>query len=170
MDDADVPKIRDKGERREAIASARPRPRSGAWIGRGARHSPAGRRPDRIPQAGGFPHDAESSHALSVLALSAAAPRPGRARAGRRRPARSELFKANCAKCHGDDGKGQTEEGKKKGARDLSNAKWQATISDERMIRSITRGRDMMPAFGKGPTPEQIKELVKEVRALAARP
>ena len=82
----------------------------------------------------------------------------------------SALFKQYCAKCHGEDGKGQTEEGKKKGARDLSNAKWQATISDERMIRSITRGRDMMPAWGKALTPEQIKELVKEVRTLAGPP
>jgi mono/diheme cytochrome c family protein len=85
-------------------------------------------------------------------------------------PARSELWVAHCAKCHGMDGKAQTEEGKKKGARDLSNGKWQRTISDERMIRSITRGRDMMPAWGKVLTPEQIKELVKEVRSLAVPP
>jgi len=85
-------------------------------------------------------------------------------------PARSELWVANCAKCHGLDGKAQTEEGKKKGARDLSNGKWQRTISDERMIRSITRGRDMMPAWGKVLTPEQVKELVKEVRSLAVPP
>ena len=106
---------------------------------------------------------------LSVLALSALLIAPAASRAAEA-PARSEPFRANCAKCHGEDGKGQTEEGKKKGARDLSNAKWQATISDERMIKSITRGRDMMPAWGKALTPEQIKELVKEVRALAGPP
>jgi mono/diheme cytochrome c family protein len=85
-------------------------------------------------------------------------------------PARSDLWVSHCAKCHGMDGKAQTEEGKKKGARDLSNGKWQRTISDERMIRSITRGRDMMPAWGKVLTPEQIRELVKEVRSLANPP
>ncbi len=85
-------------------------------------------------------------------------------------PARSELWVSHCAKCHGLDGKAQTEEGKKKGARDLTNGKWQRTISDERMIRSITRGRDMMPAWGKVLTPEQIRELVKEVRSLAVPP
>jgi len=106
---------------------------------------------------------------LSVLALSTLLLAPAAARAADP-PARSELFRANCAKCHGEDGKGQTEEGKKKGARDLSNAKWQTTISDERMIRSITRGRDMMPSFAKALTPEQIKELVKEVRTLANPP
>ncbi len=85
-------------------------------------------------------------------------------------PARSELWISHCAKCHGMDGKAQTEEGKKKHARDLTNGTWQRTISDERMIRSITRGRDMMPAWGKVLTPEQIKELVKEVRSLAVPP
>jgi mono/diheme cytochrome c family protein len=105
-----------------------------------------------------------SAVALTSLLLGSAAARAAEA------PTRSELWKANCAKCHGEDGKAQTEEGKKKGARDLTNAKWQRTISDERMVRSITRGRDMMPAWGKVLTPEQIKELVKEVRTLANPP
>jgi len=85
-------------------------------------------------------------------------------------PARSEIWVAHCAKCHGSDGKAQTEEGKKKGARDLTNGKWQRTISDERMIRSITRGREMMPAWGKALTPEEIRGLVKVVRSLAVPP
>jgi len=106
---------------------------------------------------------------LSAAALTALLVAPGAARAADA-PARSELWKANCAKCHGEDGKAQTEEGKKKGARNLTNGKWQRTISGERMIRSITRGRDMMPAWGKVLTPEQIKELVKEVRSLAVPP
>jgi mono/diheme cytochrome c family protein len=85
-------------------------------------------------------------------------------------PARSELWVSHCAKCHGPDGKAQTKEGKEKKARDLTNGKWQRTISDERMIRSITRGREMMPAWGKVLTPEEIRELVKEVRSLANPP
>lgn len=101
---------------------------------------------------------------ISVLVLSALLLAPAAARAAER----SELWKANCAKCHGDDGKAQTDEGKMKGARDLSKAQWQKTISDDRMIRSITKGRDKMPAFGAALTPEQIKELVKEVRTLPA--
>lgn len=102
--------------------------------------------------------------ALAVLLLASGAARAADA------PARSELWVANCAKCHGTDGKAQTEEGKKKGARDLTNGKWQRSISDERMIRSITRGREMMPAWGKVLTPEQVRELVKEVRSLAVPP
>ena len=100
------------------------------------------------------------------LALSAVLLAPA-ARAADEKAGRSELWKENCEKCHGADGKGDTEEGKKKGARDLSNAKWQKTISDDRMIRSVSRGRDKMPSFSKVLSEEQIKELIKEVRTLA---
>ncbi len=102
--------------------------------------------------------------ALCTLVLAPAAAR------GADAPARSELWKAHCSKCHGDDGKADTEEGKKKGARNLTNGKWQKTISDDRMTRSITRGRDKMPSFGKELSPEEIKALVKEVRSLAVPP
>jgi len=106
-----------------------------------------------------------SRPALTALALAGLLLAPATARAAER----SELWKANCAKCHGDDGRGETEEGKMKGARNLTNGKWQKTISDERMIRSITRGRDKMPSFAKVLSEEEIKTLVKEARTLAAQ-
>jgi len=102
----------------------------------------------------------------TTLSLALAALLAPGARAADPAAGRSELWTANCEKCHGADGKGDTEEGKKKGARDLSNAKWQKTISDDRMIRSVTRGRDKMPAFAKVLSEEQIRELIREVRAL----
>ena len=71
------------------------------------------------------------------------------------------------AVCHGDLGKGDTEEGKKKGARDLSNAKWQASVDDKRLIKSVTKGHDKMPTFEKKLSEDEIKALVKEVRSLA---
>ena len=83
--------------------------------------------------------------------------------------ARSENFQTNCSVCHGDDGKGQTEEGKKKGARDLTNAKWQDKVDDSRMIRSVTKGHDKMPAFEKKLSADEIKALVAEVRTLAKK-
>ncbi len=82
---------------------------------------------------------------------------------------RSETFQTNCSVCHGDDGRGQTEEGKKKGARDLTNAKWQDKVDDARIARSITKGHDKMPAFEKKLSPDEIKALVAEVRALAKK-
>ncbi len=83
--------------------------------------------------------------------------------------ARSENFQTNCSVCHGDDGRGQTEEGKKKGARDLTNAKWQDKIEDARMIRSVTKGHDKMPSFEKKLSADEIKALVAEVRTLAKK-
>lgn len=82
---------------------------------------------------------------------------------------RSETFQTYCSVCHGDDGKGQTEEGKKKGARDLTSAKWQDKVDDGRLIRSVTKGRDKMPAFEKKLSADEIKALVAEVRALAKK-
>jgi mono/diheme cytochrome c family protein len=84
--------------------------------------------------------------------------------------ARSENWQTHCSVCHGDDGKGQTEEGRKKKARNLTNAKWQDTIDDARIVKSITKGHDEMPAFGKKLTEPEIKALAAEVRALAKTP
>lgn len=82
---------------------------------------------------------------------------------------RSAVWETYCVVCHGPDGKANTEEGKKKGARNLSDAKWQASVADDRLEGSIKRGRDKMPAFGKKLTEAQVKALVAEIRALAAK-
>lgn len=82
---------------------------------------------------------------------------------------RSATWEAYCSVCHGPDGKSQTEEGQKKKARNLADARWLATVSDARLEGSIRRGRDRMPAFGKKLSDEQVKALVAEVRALAPR-
>ena len=82
---------------------------------------------------------------------------------------RSENWQTHCSVCHGEDGKGQTEEGKKKKARNLTNAAWQDTIDDARIVKSITKGHDEMPAFGKKLTAPEIKALAAEVRSLAKK-
>lgn len=103
---------------------------------------------------------------LSALAavLAAFAARPLAAAEGR-----SENFLTYCSVCHGEDGKGQTEEGKKKGARDLTNARWQDKVDDGRLIRSVTKGHDKMPSFEKKLSADEIKALVAEVRTLAKK-
>jgi mono/diheme cytochrome c family protein len=83
--------------------------------------------------------------------------------------ARSENFETYCSVCHGDDGTGQTEQGKKKGARDLTNARWQDKVDDARLTRSITKGHEKMPSFEKKLSADEIKALVAEVRTLAKR-
>ncbi|HYN43535.1 MAG TPA: c-type cytochrome [Thermoanaerobaculia bacterium] len=95
--------------------------------------------------------------ALALLALPLAAEEP---------PKRSAAWEANCTVCHGDDGRSQTEEGKKKKARNLADPKWLASVSDGRLTSSIQRGRDKMPAFGRKLSEEQVKALVAEVREL----
>jgi mono/diheme cytochrome c family protein len=61
----------------------------------------------------------------------------------------STLFARNCAKCHGKDGRAKTFRGKLTGARNLTDAEWQANVSDERLFNSITNGRDKMPSFSR---------------------
>ncbi len=82
---------------------------------------------------------------------------------------RSENFMTYCVECHGENGTADTKEGKKKGARDFTNAKWQKSVDDKRLIRSVTNGHGKMPAFGKKLSPEEIEALVKEVRSLAGK-
>ena len=82
---------------------------------------------------------------------------------------RSENWQTHCSVCHGDDGKGQTEEGRKKKARNLTNAAWQDTVDDARLVKSITKGHDEMPAFSKKLTEPEIKALAAEVRSLVKK-
>ena len=51
-----------------------------------------------------------------------------------------QLYDDNCAKCHGDDGKGQTKMGQKLGARDYTDAKVQDSFKDEDGIKAIKEG------------------------------
>ena len=50
------------------------------------------------------------------------------------------VYTDNCAKCHGDDGKGQTKMGTKLGARDYSDAKVQDSVKDDQAFKSIKEG------------------------------
>ena len=50
------------------------------------------------------------------------------------------VYADNCAKCHGDDGKGQTKMGQKLGARDYTDAKVQDALKDADAIKSIKEG------------------------------
>ena len=50
------------------------------------------------------------------------------------------VYADNCAKCHGDDGKGQTKMGQKSGARDYTDAAVQASFTDEQGFASVKEG------------------------------
>ena len=86
-------------------------------------------------------------------------------------PHPSELFLQYCAKCHGEDGRAQTPKGKQLMARDFTDAEWQAEETDEDLIKTVTKGDEDMPPFGKKLTREQIEGLVKhDVRGFGRKP
>lgn len=73
-----------------------------------------------------------------------------------------DIFLRNCARCHGADGKSQTEIGIREDATDLTAFK----PNTSKIIRVITHGKNGMPAFGSKLTKKEIKTLAKYVRAL----
>ncbi len=50
------------------------------------------------------------------------------------------VYADNCAKCHGDDGKGQSKMGQKVGARDYTDAKVQASFTDAEGVKAVKEG------------------------------
>jgi mono/diheme cytochrome c family protein len=50
------------------------------------------------------------------------------------------VYTDNCAKCHGEDGKGATKMGTKLGAKDYTDAAVQSAITDDQAFKSIKEG------------------------------
>lgn len=101
---------------------------------------------------------------LSSLARFAGAePAPSKARTA------AQLYRRYCVSCHGNDGKAKTSKGKFSHARDLSDAQWQADVSDERIFNSIMNGRNQrgnMPPFSGKLNEKEVNSLVTFVRGL----
>jgi mono/diheme cytochrome c family protein len=80
-----------------------------------------------------------------------------------------DLFRSNCARCHGADGRGDTPLGHTYKAPDFTDAEWwrkHARItSTGSLVAIVSRGRGGMPAFGKKLTRSKIKLLVSHVRS-----
>jgi mono/diheme cytochrome c family protein len=79
-----------------------------------------------------------------------------------------ELWAKNCAKCHGEDGKGKTKMGEKVGVKDYTDAKIQADMKDDKMLKSIKEGvkeddKTKMKAFSDL-SDDEVKALVAYVR------
>jgi len=78
------------------------------------------------------------------------------------------VYSKQCAKCHGDDGKGATPMGKKLSIKDL--AADQAKLSDAQIEKAIKEGiekdgKTRMKAL-KDLSAEDVKAVVKHVRTL----
>ena len=88
-------------------------------------------------------------------------------------PQIDRVWRAKCSSCHGPDGKGATEQGKKMAVEDMTSTAWQA-ITDDKIKASINDGlkRDKngvhqeMEAYKSKLRPEQIDGLVTYIRAL----
>ncbi|HYJ89743.1 MAG TPA: cytochrome c [Pyrinomonadaceae bacterium] len=75
-----------------------------------------------------------------------------------------DVYLQNCARCHGIDGRGQTEQGRKYNVPDL--VKETKGFSSAKIGRIITNGKLDMPGFGKKLTKKQITSLTAYVKKL----
>ena len=80
------------------------------------------------------------------------------------------LWNVNCAACHGKDGKGQTMMGRKLAIKDLTDAKVQASFTDDQAAKAIKEGvtdngQTKMKAFADKLSDDDIKALVAHVRS-----
>lgn len=82
-----------------------------------------------------------------------------------------ELWTKNCAKCHGEDGKGKTKMGEKLGVKDYTDGKVQAELKDPEMAKAIKEGvkekdGDKMKMKGFADlSDDEVKALVGYVRS-----
>lgn len=75
------------------------------------------------------------------------------------------LYLKNCARCHGADGKGDTETGKRLDTPDLTS-EYSKTLTAKKISRVISKGKEDMPGFDKKLKAKDIASLVAYVRSL----
>ncbi len=103
----------------------------------------------------------------SVLSFQPVAARTG-AQSKRKPSATEDLYRTNCARCHGADGGGDTPLGHTYNSPDFTDNAWWQKHSDITSTRSlvsiVVNGKGGMPAFGKKLKSSEIKGLVNYVR------
>jgi len=70
------------------------------------------------------------------------------------------IYAANCAACHGSDGKAKTAKGKRSGATDFTSD-W--NTDEDRAVKIITKGKGSMPSFKDKLTPPEIRAVLSHV-------
>jgi cytochrome c oxidase cbb3-type subunit 3 len=107
--------------------------------------------------------------AIVLVGLSCAGgPKSQRAGGPPGKPDGRALFLNNCATCHGEDGRAQKFHGRIVGARDLTKAKWQQSVTDEQIASAIELGPKAMPSFKGKFSPAEMTSLVAYVRQFKA--
>src|SRR4051812_23015179 len=101
---------------------------------------------------------------IALLVLVCAAP------AGATDKKAEKNWKSKCASCHGKDGKGHTDQGKKMGVADMSTAAWKKSKTDAQIRTAIAdgakKGDAVMDGYKDKLDAAAIDALVKYVRAL----
>lgn len=75
-----------------------------------------------------------------------------------------DLYQKNCARCHGADGKSDSELGRLYDSPDLTGRNTKR-MSQKQMTRLISNGKGGMPAFKKKLSSKEITSLVNYVRS-----
>lgn len=89
------------------------------------------------------------------------------------RAAGADSWKEHCASCHGQDGTGQTKMGHKLGVKDLTDAAYQKTFTDDQLLKNLKEGETgpdgkvKMKPFADKLSDDDIKGLVGYVRTLS---
>ncbi len=68
-----------------------------------------------------------------------------------------------CAYCHGNGGKG-TSFGRDAGVPDFTDAKWQASRTDDQLMETVKAGKGKMPSYRGKQTDEMLAKLLQIVR------
>jgi cytochrome c oxidase cbb3-type subunit III len=102
---------------------------------------------------------------FTLVAAASGAPEPATAPQSSAERGRA-VYLNNCARCHAQDGTGNTRMGEMTEAPNLTDAAWQRRRSAARMVASVTNGRGGMPAFKRKLSKAEIASAVAYVRTL----
>jgi len=85
-------------------------------------------------------------------------------------PTPKQIYDSKCAGCHGLDAKGKTKYGIKHRIPNFATKKWQASISDAEIGKTIRegvteKGKKLMPAFKGKLTPDEVVALTLYLRS-----
>jgi mono/diheme cytochrome c family protein len=77
-----------------------------------------------------------------------------------------QVYADNCAKCHGEDGKGQTKMGQKLGCKDYSAEAVKADEGFKAVKEGLKdkEGKTLMKAFGESLSDDDIKAAVEHMK------
>ena len=78
-----------------------------------------------------------------------------------------QVYTDNCAKCHGEDGKGQTKMGQKLGCKDYSTEAVKAGSAFKSVKEGLKdkEGKTLMKAFGESLSDDDIKAAIEHMKS-----